>query len=182
MVVKSLRLAAVPIVAGLLLGGGVVAYRIQHSVATVQPTGAIQKNAPGSLVISTDRLNFGSLASGRAAVRQILLRNTGGTPLHVVVGEPGVGLSVDARALLLDPGAIGRVMVTAAAGSGPIHGELRITTEEDPSRPYLVALEGGALAESCTYISYESVRQLAANPYLENLKDSILNQYEERVS
>jgi len=48
-------------------------------------------------------------------------------------------------------------------------------------RPVFSLLEGGALSESCTYISYESVRQLAANPYLENLRDSIVDKHEERV-
>jgi hypothetical protein len=49
-------------------------------------------------------------------------------------------------------------------------------------RPVFSLLEGGALGDSCTYIPYEAVRDLAANPYLENLRDSILEKYEEHVA
>ena len=49
-------------------------------------------------------------------------------------------------------------------------------------RPVFSLLEGGALSESCTYIPYEAVRELASNRYLADLRDSILDKYEERVA
>jgi hypothetical protein len=40
-------------------------------------------------------------------------------------------------------------------------------------------LERGPLSESCTFISYESVRDLARDNNLEYLSDRVLERYEE---
>ena len=46
-------------------------------------------------------------------------------------------------------------------------------------RPVFSLLERGPLSESCTYLSYDTLRELAAQPNLAHLKDSVLDDYEE---
>lgn len=46
-------------------------------------------------------------------------------------------------------------------------------------RPVFSLLERGPLSENCTYLSYDSLRELAAQPNLAHLKESVLDDYEE---
>jgi hypothetical protein len=46
-------------------------------------------------------------------------------------------------------------------------------------RPVFSLLDRGPLSESCTYLTYESVRQLIAQPHLAHLSDDVLDEYEE---
>ncbi len=46
-------------------------------------------------------------------------------------------------------------------------------------RPVFSLLERGPLSESCTYLSYDSLRELAAQPNLAHLKETVLDDYEE---
>jgi len=46
-------------------------------------------------------------------------------------------------------------------------------------RPVFSLLDRGPLSESCTYLSYESVRELGGQPHLSHLSDSVLDEYEE---
>lgn len=48
-------------------------------------------------------------------------------------------------------------------------------------RPVFSLLEKGPLAESCTYLSYDGVRELAALKHLAHLLDSVLDEYSEEV-
>jgi len=48
-------------------------------------------------------------------------------------------------------------------------------------RPVFSLLDRGPLSESCTYLSYDSVRELAAQPHLSHLLDSVLEEYEEEA-
>jgi hypothetical protein len=48
-------------------------------------------------------------------------------------------------------------------------------------RPVFSLLERGPLAESCTFLSYDSVRELAALPHLVHLSDTVLDEYEEEA-
>lgn len=48
-------------------------------------------------------------------------------------------------------------------------------------RPVFSLLERGPLAESCTYISYDSLRELAAQRHLAHLSDSVLDEYAEEA-
>jgi len=48
-------------------------------------------------------------------------------------------------------------------------------------RPVFSLLDRGPLAESCTYLSYDSIRELAAQPHLSHLSDSVLDEYEEEA-
>jgi hypothetical protein len=48
-------------------------------------------------------------------------------------------------------------------------------------RPVFSLLEKGPLAESCTYLSYDSVRELAALKHLAHLSDSVLDEYSEEA-
>ncbi len=43
-------------------------------------------------------------------------------------------------------------------------------------------LEKGALAEYCTYLSYDRVRELAAERNLAHMHESILEEYEEEAA
>jgi hypothetical protein len=48
-------------------------------------------------------------------------------------------------------------------------------------RPVFSLLEKGPLAESCTYLSYDSLRELAAQKHLSHLSDTVLDEYTEEV-
>lgn len=48
-------------------------------------------------------------------------------------------------------------------------------------RPVFSLLDRGPLADSCTYLSYESVRELANNKHLAHLSDSVLDEFAEEV-
>lgn len=52
---------------------------------------------------------------------------------------------------------------------------------EEIRRPVFSLLDRGPLSESCTYLSYESVRELAAQPHLSHLSDSVVEEYEEEA-
>lgn len=46
-------------------------------------------------------------------------------------------------------------------------------------RPVFSLLDKGPLSESCTYISYDSIRDLSQQKHLDHLSDSVLSAYEE---
>jgi hypothetical protein len=48
-------------------------------------------------------------------------------------------------------------------------------------RPVFALLEGGALSETCTYLSYETVADLRGQQHLARLSDKVLEDYEEKV-
>ncbi len=48
-------------------------------------------------------------------------------------------------------------------------------------RPVFSLLDRGPLSESCTFVSYESVRELADQQHLEHLSDTVLDEYEEQA-
>jgi hypothetical protein len=48
-------------------------------------------------------------------------------------------------------------------------------------RPVFSLLDRGPLAESCTYVSYDSLRELAAQKHLEHLSDTVLDEYAEEA-
>lgn len=48
-------------------------------------------------------------------------------------------------------------------------------------RPVFSLLERGPLADSCTYLSYDSLRELAADKHLAHLSDSVLDEYAEEA-
>jgi hypothetical protein len=48
-------------------------------------------------------------------------------------------------------------------------------------RPVFSLLDRGPLAESCTFLSYDSVRELAELPHLSHLSESVLDEYEEEA-
>ncbi len=48
-------------------------------------------------------------------------------------------------------------------------------------RPVFSLLEKGPLAENCTYLSYDSLRELAAQKHLAHLSDSVLEEYSEEA-
>jgi hypothetical protein len=48
-------------------------------------------------------------------------------------------------------------------------------------RPVFSLLERGPLSEMCTYLSYESLRELAAEKHLTHLSDSVLDEYTEEA-
>lgn len=48
-------------------------------------------------------------------------------------------------------------------------------------RPVFSLLDRGPLSETCTFLSYDSVRELGAQPHLAYLSDSVLDEYEEET-
>lgn len=57
--------------------------------------------------------------------------------------------------------------------------ERRDKVLQEIQRPVFSLLEKGPLSESCSYLSYDSVVELAANQKLSHMSDSILEDYEE---
>lgn len=49
-------------------------------------------------------------------------------------------------------------------------------------RPVFSLLDRGPLSESCTFISYESVRDLGALRHLEHVSDTVPDDYEEEAA
>lgn len=52
---------------------------------------------------------------------------------------------------------------------------------QEIKRPVFSLLDRGPLSESCTFISYESVREIVQLPHLVHLSDSVLEEYEEEA-
>jgi hypothetical protein len=48
-------------------------------------------------------------------------------------------------------------------------------------RPVFSLLDRGPLSESCTFLTYDSVRELSSLPHLVHLSDSVLDDYEEEA-
>lgn len=48
-------------------------------------------------------------------------------------------------------------------------------------RPVFSLLERGPLSESCSYLSYSSIREVAKLPHLSHLNETVLDEYEEEV-
>jgi hypothetical protein len=48
-------------------------------------------------------------------------------------------------------------------------------------RPVFALLEGGALPDTCTYLSYDTVADLRGQQHLGHLSDKVLKDYEEKV-
>jgi predicted RNA-binding protein len=48
-------------------------------------------------------------------------------------------------------------------------------------RPVFSLLDRGPLYESCTFLSYDSIHEIAELPHLAHLSDSVLNEYEEEA-
>jgi len=57
--------------------------------------------------------------------------------------------------------------------------ERKVKVLDEIRRPVFTLLEKGPLAESCTFISYESIEELAKEKRLEHMRDSVLEYYEE---
>ncbi len=52
---------------------------------------------------------------------------------------------------------------------------------QEMRRPVFSLLEKGPLSESCSYLSYESVQELAKERHLSHLSDSVLDEYSEQA-
>lgn len=57
--------------------------------------------------------------------------------------------------------------------------ERREKVFQEVRRPVFSLLDRGPLAEACTYLSYDSVRELAGQRHLSHMSDSIIDEYEE---
>ena len=57
--------------------------------------------------------------------------------------------------------------------------ERREKVFQELRRPVFSLLERGPLSESCTYLSYESIRELSKEKHLPHLSDSVLDEYAE---
>jgi hypothetical protein len=74
--------------------------------------------------------------------------------------------------LALQPNMDIRLHIVAPAGR-------REKVFQELRRPVFSLLDRGPLSESCTYLSYDSVRELAAQPHISHLSPSVLDEYEE---
>ncbi|MGQ9561735.1 MAG: hypothetical protein ACUVWA_14655, partial [Candidatus Oleimicrobiaceae bacterium] len=59
--------------------------------------------------------------------------------------------------------------------------ERREKVFQEIRRPVFSLLEKGPLAESCTFLSYDSVRELAREKHLAHLSDDVLDEYAEEA-
>ena len=59
--------------------------------------------------------------------------------------------------------------------------ERREKVFQELRRPVFSLLDRGPLSESCTYLSYDAVRELSAQPHLSHLSDTVLDEYEEQA-
>ena len=57
--------------------------------------------------------------------------------------------------------------------------ERRSKVFDELRRPVFALLERGPLSETCTFLSYTSVREIADTPNLEHMRDSVLDEYVE---
>lgn len=57
--------------------------------------------------------------------------------------------------------------------------ERREKVLEEISRPVFALIEGGNLANFCTYLSYDSVTEIAKNPQLKHLNHTVVDEYVE---
>ena len=57
--------------------------------------------------------------------------------------------------------------------------EKREKVLQEIRRPVFSLLEGRALAEMCTYLSYDSIREIADSKHLAHLSDKVLEEYED---
>lgn len=57
--------------------------------------------------------------------------------------------------------------------------ERRESVLDQIRRPVFALMDRGPLADTCTYISYESVQEVAASPHLQYLSDKVLDDYAE---
>ncbi len=48
-------------------------------------------------------------------------------------------------------------------------------------RPVFSLLDGGALSDVCTYLSYDSVMEIRGDKHLSHLSDKVLEDYEEKA-
>lgn len=59
--------------------------------------------------------------------------------------------------------------------------EKRDKVLQEIRRPVFSLLEGRALAEMCTYLSYDNIKDIAELKHLEHLSDKVIENYEERA-
>lgn len=59
--------------------------------------------------------------------------------------------------------------------------ERREKVFQEIRRPVFSLLEKGPLSESCTFLSYDSVQELAKEKHLAHLSDDVLEEYSEEV-
>jgi hypothetical protein len=52
---------------------------------------------------------------------------------------------------------------------------------QEIARPVFTLLEKGPLSNSCTYISYDSLKELSSERHLEDMKDSVVDKYVEEA-
>lgn len=57
--------------------------------------------------------------------------------------------------------------------------ERRDAVFEQINRPVFAFMEKGPLSELCTYIAYDSIKELKKEPHLEHMNDSIIDEYAE---
>jgi predicted RNA-binding protein len=74
--------------------------------------------------------------------------------------------------LALQPNMDIRLHIVAPAGR-------REKVFQELRRPVFSLLDRGPLSESCTYLSYESLRELSEQPHLTHLSETVLDEYEE---
>jgi hypothetical protein len=98
---------------------------------------------------------------GRAIKRAFVV--DAGQPVHS-------GISRIADLLALQPNLDAPFYVVAPSG-------LRTQVALEMRRPLYMALDRGPLGESCSFLAYERVRELAAEPHLAHLSDSVLGEY-----
>jgi len=104
--------------------------------------------------IDTDRIGYGTVATGSMATERVTVRNGGTAPLMVnatvtngTIFEAGVGTAV------VEPGAAVRIPVSyPPATAGDATGSLTLSTNDSDARTASVSLNGAAVASTLTVV------------------------------
>ncbi len=59
--------------------------------------------------------------------------------------------------------------------------EKRDKVLQEIRRPVFSLLEGRALSEMCTYLSYDQIKEIGELKYLEHLSDKVIDDYEDEA-
>jgi hypothetical protein len=82
------------------------------------------------------------------------------------------GLLRMADLVALQPNIKVKLHIVASAGR-------RDKVMREIQKPVFSLLEGGALRNFCTFISYDHVREISENAFLKHTTESVLNEFEE---
>jgi len=146
LVLNPLTLVVALLVLGVAAGATYLLLRRGNAADSVAASAATAPN--GDIVLSSDELDFGTMRSDRAVVRQLLLRNHGNAPARLRI-DASDRILAEPRSLEISSNSIARVFLTARPGEpGPWEDEIHVVREGTDEAPLVVRLRGSSRAAS----------------------------------